>query len=1005
MDSNIILDNAKIIRPIELERAAFSSEESAGLEAPKTTYKDNIKFLIEYHNKISELKKLIFSSNITYVQNAIKSALTSHKTVDIILYATKHRNEIKPLIEKIKTSKDISKLKDELSKYQFSSIFYVHVARFLEDIINSSKKISKNNLKTIRSILSTFNEAITIRNIIAKININLVLKVTNSFKRYDNHFNEDLVQSGIGILIRSIDYFDPKKGFEPSTYFVADLKNRLRNVLRKHKIYQSYDVVQKFKEIKKAKEILHKELKREPFDFEIRKFLNMTKTSWDILQSKKAKVVSYDQNTDGSTIMRNSIVDKKTASPIDDASALEIKKYVDEVISYMPPSEAKILTTYFGLNELQADATLDECGDKYNLTRERVRQIKERAQERFKFISDSLKIKLTELDKNTILKNLQLVVSRQDNRMAIYKKIYDLHFVKRLSKSTIAKILQKPFRLVNNSVMTLFKQYIKTIEDVYSLEELYSLSLDIEKENKYPENKERFKNFYNIYKFYSSSLTKTQSEILKMKFGFMSKIYSEREILDALQIPYSELIKIEKDAINLLKNHNTKLYKFLINYYISNEKFLLRTRLQNYKEVIESILFLLPPNYINVAIHSLGLFNTKIKNRGKLAKHYKISSLNAYFLRKRALLNIEKFIDIPYIKYFFSYDRNYIKLSNSNRIKEKILKDFEGVLKFEMVHLPYPFSNILKDSFGLFGTKRLKLNELLIKYKISLKNFLIVQNSIFRRLSLRIPTTMLSLYLQESLRNNIKDNPNENLVDNILIIMPTLRKKYQQYLQARLGLIGENVKSLKETSSILNLSKNRTFDIKQRVIDELKAIFDTDKAVILTLKRALKRVTIRPYKLPYGKSAEKLIINEANFLSKNEREFIQYRFFSGKKMKSINDCMQHFNLSTSQILTLERSAIDSLNSNLYFDVKLYFRKNLILKSTVNGLEKIENLLFILNDIETIVITHLFGLFGETKLSQSEIARKLNISRSKVKETIKDIQKKLGIKLIKNRKKP
>jgi RNA polymerase primary sigma factor len=135
---------------------------------------------------------------------------------------------------------------------------------------------------------------------------------------------------------------------------------------------------------------LEQQIQREPTHQEVADILNITVeevTSSVVSGHRHASLdAPLDQESDGRLI--DVFIDQNEATP--DAHLLidSLKSEIKSALNTLTPRESEVLSCYFGLNG-NAPMNLDEIGTKFQLTRERVRQIKEKATRRLKHISRS----------------------------------------------------------------------------------------------------------------------------------------------------------------------------------------------------------------------------------------------------------------------------------------------------------------------------------------------------------------------------------------------------------------------------------------------------------------------------------------------------------------------------------------------------------------------------------------------------------------------------------------
>ena len=188
----------------------------------------------------------------------------------------------------------------------------------------------------------------------------------------------DLISEGNGGLIKAVDKFQPSMGFKFSTYAtwwirqaitraIADQSRTIR--LPVHMTEQNY-------KINKARQALEQVLGRDPTEDEIAEYMHQpVKKIHQILSVPTANVsLSTPIGEDEDTSLQDTIRASADADPAVSSDKTMLKAQLEEAMDRLTQREREILKLRFGIDERKS-YTLEEIGLRYNLTRERIRQI------------------------------------------------------------------------------------------------------------------------------------------------------------------------------------------------------------------------------------------------------------------------------------------------------------------------------------------------------------------------------------------------------------------------------------------------------------------------------------------------------------------------------------------------------------------------------------------------------------------------------------------------------
>jgi len=245
--------------------------------------------------------------------------------------------------------------------------------RYLKDIGKYPLLTVKQEKKHTINFQKTGDERS--REILITSNLRFVIKIA---KYYDGQGIDldDLIQEGNMGLMKAIDKFDPSKGFRLTTYASWWIKQSIMLSLSENKevIRIPASRINLFTKINKAKEKLRHQLDREPYYYEVEEYLEGINLSKGLIGSEKTIELNSQNQYDQEVI---NFIEQSSAKDTDSTDVEDIKKEISIISRGFPEREKAVIELYFGLGGTK-HLTLEEIGNLYQLTRERIRQIKER---------------------------------------------------------------------------------------------------------------------------------------------------------------------------------------------------------------------------------------------------------------------------------------------------------------------------------------------------------------------------------------------------------------------------------------------------------------------------------------------------------------------------------------------------------------------------------------------------------------------------------------------------
>jgi RNA polymerase primary sigma factor len=401
----------KILESIDLIQNMFDANMSLDQKAKKSKAAVQQKMLDEIESNKAKMRESFREINLNRktINRIISKFKVYYQQIKQAEFAIRRQlrkvqvNSVKDFNELKNALRKNSKLEKQYKEQLGITVEYMDEINLLieehKKVLDKIEADSKLPLQILRGLCHEIIEgekmADKAKNELVEANLRLVISIA---KKYTNRGLQflDLIQEGNIGLMKAVDKFEYKRGYKFSTYATWWIRQAITRAIadQGRTIRIPVHMIETINKLIRTQRALVQEIGREPNPEEIAERMEMPvdKVRKVLRISKEPVSLETPIGEEEDSHLGDFIEDTTAVSPSEAIINLNLSEQTRKVLSTLTPKEEKVLRMRFGIGE-ESDHTLEEVGQDFDVTRERIRQIEAKALQKLRRRSRSKKLK------------------------------------------------------------------------------------------------------------------------------------------------------------------------------------------------------------------------------------------------------------------------------------------------------------------------------------------------------------------------------------------------------------------------------------------------------------------------------------------------------------------------------------------------------------------------------------------------------------------------------------